>query len=222
MSLGDIISGIGNIALGAWGQYEANNKADADRDMQVAFAKNAVQWKVADAQKAGVHPLYALGAPTMSFSPTSIGGGSEGLAQMGQGIDRAIGAGMPKEGQITAYQKTIQDLTATGMGLDNEYKAAQIARLRNEMLAKPALPMVMPGNPGPTFQPGPQVPAQKVQDQYGDIIENVYGTPSLIYDSFTNLDRYLDGKFLGVPQYTKQGLPTYRRKGKWPSVSNSR
>lgn len=32
------------------------------------FAQNSIQWKVADAKKAGIHPLYALGSPGIQSS----------------------------------------------------------------------------------------------------------------------------------------------------------
>lgn len=38
-------------------------------DYQEKFAKEGIQWKVADAIKAGIHPLYALGASTNAFQP---------------------------------------------------------------------------------------------------------------------------------------------------------
>lgn len=197
----------------AWGEKQ--------EDMQAKFARNAIQWKVKDAEKAGVHPLYALGAPTMSYSPVSIGGASN-FAEVGQDIGRAIGAGTPKAGQISAYEAQVQKLNLQGMGLDNEYKAAQLARLRNELLQKPALPpFTLPGDV--SFQPGSQTPAQKWQDQYGDVVESAVGVPSVIYDSFTNLDKWLGGKFLGSPWKRSSG-PQGRRKGapKYPSYNYSK
>lgn len=190
---------IENVIGGAsnWINNALFDPGSKDRKMQAAFAKNAIQWKVADANKAGVHPLYALGAPTMNYSPVSVGGGGYGGGSIsGQDISRAIGAGMPKSGQLSAYEQAVQDLTLQGMGLDNEYKAAQLARLRNEMLNKPALPEIKLPGPVP-FQTGDSSKSQVVQDEYGDLIENVYGTGRLIYDSFTNLDKMMGGKFLG-------------------------
>lgn len=40
-------------------------------DYQEKFAKEGIQWKVADAKKAGLHPLAALGASTNSFTPVT-------------------------------------------------------------------------------------------------------------------------------------------------------
>lgn len=43
-----------------------SNKANYNQSKE--FAQNSIQWRVQDAIKAGVHPLYAMGAPTMSPS----------------------------------------------------------------------------------------------------------------------------------------------------------
>lgn len=213
--------GIGKFLFGSLGSLFGQDQAKKQAKYQLAFAKNGIQWKVEDAKKAGIHPLYALGAPTMSFSPTAVGG-SSWAGDAGQDISRAIGAGMSKEGQLSAYEAAVQRLNIEGMGLDNEYKAAQLARLRNEMLQKPALPPVghtITGPGGVPFKTGDSTTSQVVQDDYGDLIENVYGTGRLIYDSFTNLDRLLGGKFLGS-QWTKRGYPQGSnadpaRRGNW-------
>lgn len=62
---------------------------------QLAFQRetqqNAIKWRVKDAQDAGIHPLFALGASTPTSFPvamdTRIG---EGLSDMGQGIGTAV------------------------------------------------------------------------------------------------------------------------------------
>lgn len=49
--------------------------------------QKGIQYRVADAKKAGIHPLYALGANIQSPSPIQVSGGlGEGLQQMGQGL----------------------------------------------------------------------------------------------------------------------------------------
>jgi hypothetical protein len=45
-------------------------------DMQKEFAKHGIQWKVQDAKRAGINPLAALGATTVSGSPIPVGGTS--------------------------------------------------------------------------------------------------------------------------------------------------
>lgn len=73
-----------------------NIKALKDnKETQKDFAQHGIRWKVADAQKAGIHPLYALGASTTSYSPIPVGDyGSiaSGLVNAGQDIARSVNA----------------------------------------------------------------------------------------------------------------------------------
>lgn len=105
--------------------------AAADRKMQVQFAKNGIQWKVEDAKKAGVHPLYALGAQTVPFQPTMTAGhgAPADFSAMGQDISRAIDATRAPEEKLDAFQTSVRELTLTKMGLENELLASQIAKL---------------------------------------------------------------------------------------------
>lgn len=66
----------------------------ANRKSQKKFAREGITWKVNDAKRAGIHPLAALGANTMSFSPQYI---DSDLGAAGQNIDRAIQAGKDKQ-----------------------------------------------------------------------------------------------------------------------------
>ena len=85
--LSGLIGGLGSIVGGLFNKDEA----DKNRAFQLAAAKNSIQWRVQDAQKAGVHPLYALGAPTFSPSPVMSGLG-DSIANAGQDISRAVEA----------------------------------------------------------------------------------------------------------------------------------
>lgn len=53
-------------------------------DAQKEFAQNSIQWRVQDAQKAGIHPLYAMGN-TPGYTPSS----SVNTASMGTAIAQA-------------------------------------------------------------------------------------------------------------------------------------
>lgn len=61
---------------------------------QKEFAQNSIQWRVQDAQKAGLHPLYAIGGqmpgytPSSSFSTDNMG---ESIAQAGNAVGRTMG-----------------------------------------------------------------------------------------------------------------------------------
>jgi hypothetical protein len=58
-------------------------------EMQKEFAQNSIQWKTQDAKKAGIHPLSAIGAQSISASPSYVGGdpgaGVRGAGQAAQG-----------------------------------------------------------------------------------------------------------------------------------------
>lgn len=101
---GSLISAGANI-LG--GLFSSNSNARAMRQQikyQKEFAQHGVRWRVADAQAAGLHPLYALGANTPSFSPVySSDSMGPAIAAAGQDIGRAVAAGMtPQERALHA------------------------------------------------------------------------------------------------------------------------
>lgn len=61
--------------LGSWFNASSNRKAQnsANRqnyDAQKEFYQNSVSWRVSDSRRAGVNPLYGLGADSASFTPT--------------------------------------------------------------------------------------------------------------------------------------------------------
>jgi hypothetical protein len=88
------------------GALLSKKSSDDDRDAQMEqnalnyeqqkeFAKNSIQWKAADARAAGLHPLFAMGAPLTSYSPSSFtpvgdGGSATALASAGRALDGAI------------------------------------------------------------------------------------------------------------------------------------
>lgn len=72
---GGIISAIHD-GVFDWANMSYNRKmAQKQIDMQYDFAKNGISWRVADAKRAGLHPLYALGANTPTYTPMDISGG---------------------------------------------------------------------------------------------------------------------------------------------------
>lgn len=144
-------------AAAQWYANQMNaNQAEAERirqdkwaqrniDLQYEFAKNGLQWKVADAKAAGVHPLAALGSSGYSASPVTVGsstydytpytgrtGGSgvgSAMADMGQDISRAIQATRSEDERTKAYESTVQALTVKRMSLENDLLASKIAML---------------------------------------------------------------------------------------------
>ncbi|AXH77176.1 MAG: DNA pilot protein [Microviridae sp.] len=77
--IGGIISAIHN-GVFDWvnlGENRRNQRANLENarkqiEYQKEYAQNGIQWRVADAKKAGIHPLYALGANTPTYTPVDM------------------------------------------------------------------------------------------------------------------------------------------------------
>lgn len=134
--LGAILGALGSGISAIMGSNAAKDAQKAQMAMaerniaaQKEYAQNTIQWKTQDAMKAGIHPIYALGAPTTSFSPVSIGDSlSPGIRAAGQDISRAahsLASGLDREVQSTAAALQLER-----GGLENELLRTQIARLR--------------------------------------------------------------------------------------------
>lgn len=145
--------------IGANMQNAARN--DANRIQQNQFHEQ-MQWqkelammgltmKVNDAKAAGIHPLFALGAPPASFSPISIGGSSaesggdtisRGLSSAGQNIQRAIAATQSRAGRDVSILATERaHIENENLRKDGQIKDLQISRLRGTGQIGPSMPV---------------------------------------------------------------------------------
>lgn len=122
--LGALISAGSSILGGILG----NKSKDKEYQRQKEFAQSGIQWKVEDAKKAGIHPLYALGAGTTSYAPQSVG--DSGVSQAGADIGRAIQSQQEPRGRTSAVTATAQRLELQNAALRNELLATQIAKLK--------------------------------------------------------------------------------------------
>ena len=161
--LGSIIGGIATLGGAFLGKKSSDKATSAtqynaamDRELQKEFAQQGIRWRVEDAKKAGIHPLYSLGAsiPTYSPNPISISGDtslSSGLASAGQDIGRAIDATRTQNER----KRTRAQLQALeNSELQNELLRAQIASIRartqRDQIGPPmgsSLPSAMSGQP---------------------------------------------------------------------------
>lgn len=186
--------------------------ANAERNiaMQKEFAQSGIQWKVEDAKKAGVHPLYAIGAQGASFSPVSYAGSADtsmgsAIASSGQDISRAMQATQDKDGRVSAFDKTVQDLTIQKMGLENGILASQLAKQRAQI--GPAMPSLTDKNPlegqGDSKRPNLHAPhgliltpdkkesqAKAWEDEYGEAAD-IIGAWRMLKDAGVGLGNYL-------------------------------
>lgn len=163
MSLGSLIGAGASLVGGLMGKSSAEEHRESQERiaaqniaLQREFAQSGIQWKVKDAEAAGVNPLYALGASTTSFSPVSVGGGPDmsmpnAVSRMGQDIGRAVDATTTPSGKVDAYTQQRQNLQLENGFLQNQLLSAQIAKLRQTPSA--------PGNPA-TNKSSDEIPGQ--------------------------------------------------------------
>lgn len=135
------ITGAAKVAGYFIDRNDRKKAAQANENLQREFAQNSIRWRVEDAQRAGIHPLYALGAPTIAGVGQSVGGGAvEALSSASQDISRAVNATRTAPERETAFQKTVQELTLTKAGLENELLASKIAQLKASI--NPPMPSI--------------------------------------------------------------------------------
>lgn len=139
--LGAILGALGGIG----GKLLDMDAAKDQQDMQVKFAKKGIQWKVADATAAGLHPLAALGANTMSYSPIQVGGTAELMANMGQDVGRSIQATQNGTERAAGALGALQLERA---GLENDLLRTQIASENSRLAAQIGPPMPTDGGAG--------------------------------------------------------------------------
>lgn len=139
LGAGLALSGVG--MLGNILQARSSNKQQAAQYGQQAswqekLAREGIQMRVADAKKAGIHPLAAIGAQGAYSSPVSVGG--KQLADMstfGQDLTRAGLA------QGTSAERKMTDIQLDSANLDNEMKRLELASMRRRLAGQMGPPM---------------------------------------------------------------------------------
>lgn len=169
--IGSIISAGANIIGGLMGQSSASKAAEQQAaiarqniQLQEDFAKKGIRWKVEDARSAGIHPLYALGAPTTSFNPISMSSTADnslgrGIAAAGSDIGRAMNATRTGPERVDAYTKAVQGLSLEKGALENQLLASQIKRLETQ--SNPPMPSIVPNSSEPFFVPEDPKPEKR-------------------------------------------------------------
>lgn len=193
--LGSLISAGASILGGILG----NSAADKQMEMQKDFAQKGIRWRVNDAKAAGIHPLYALGAPTMSYSPVATG--DFGVSQAGQDIGRAIDQTRTSGERQSARGDALLSLQLENQKLQNDALRVEIAS-RTARLAQQTSP-AFPGSPtgipgqgdfvlaqGEHLRPGRSSGAQDFEDRYGEIGGEAAGAYNLLTDADSNFNRW--------------------------------
>ena len=196
MGLGSIVSAVGSIAGGILGANSAQNVAGMNYEAQKEFAQNGIRWKVEDAKRAGIHPLYALGASTQGYSPSGGYTGDYGIADaaahFGQGYERAQQAKMTKEERDKQdVRDAIQDMAALeDLNQKRRLNDAQIRLANSEIfrnfalstnaLRKTGLPPAMPGGLGGVIAgQGNSYATGQTTPEISSVVTSEKGTPSV-------------------------------------------
>lgn len=155
---GSLISGLSGVAGGMINATQSKTIARQQMRLQKEFAQNGIQWKVDDAKRAGIHPLYALGANTATYTPVSQD--SSGLgnavadagAYLGKAVDQAIDAPTRKaleqenleyarlmrEGNLALLREQVR-----GAALMNDEQQMMLNSQRTLASGNPARPVVV-------------------------------------------------------------------------------
>lgn len=97
---------------------------------QREFAQNGIQWRVADAKAAGIHPLAALGAQTMSYEPQYVGDAGESSAMAAaENLGQAVGGAF--EGWLN---RKAQKEQVRALELDNDIRQKRKEILEQELV----------------------------------------------------------------------------------------
>ena len=195
-AIGSAIGAVGSIAGGLIGANNAQSVAGMNYEAQKEFAQNGIRWKVEDAKRAGIHPLYALGASTQGYSPsggyTGDFGISDAAAQFGQGYERAQQAKMTKEERDKQdVRDAIQDMAALeDLNQKRRMNDAQIRLANSEIfrnfalstnaLRKTGLPPAMPGGLGGIIAgQGNSYATGQTTPEISSVVTSEKGTPSV-------------------------------------------
>lgn len=147
LSFASIVSAGANILGGILGRSSNEDQMAKNRQMQMDFAQHGIQWKVEDAKAAGIHPMAALGASTMSPAIQTMQDPlGSGVAAAGQDISRAVAAGASAEQKEVA--KVLAAQTVERNSLQNDLLRSQIRRM--DAQTGPGIPLPGSQNNIPT------------------------------------------------------------------------
>lgn len=130
------------LGAGSSSKEASKNRKEARRQFNIQddYNKNMTQYRVADALKAGINPLSALGV-SGSYSPTVSSGGSSGASEHIANGFNTLGKGIS-----SLFEKKVSEesalLSLENQKLQNDYIRAQINNMN-----QPGVPITGQGKP---------------------------------------------------------------------------
>lgn len=123
-NVGQGLLNIGGQLIGnALNNNSVSSANQANADLQREFAQNSILWRVQDAKRAGIHPLYAIGAPSFNASPSFVGANSQ--------LD--FGSAFQQMTRNNSYDKTLQNQTLQKNNLELQRLALENSKLQAEL-----------------------------------------------------------------------------------------
>lgn len=118
---------------------KATEKAnEQNAALQREFAQNSIQWKVQDAEKAGIHKMYALGAQGTPGMASYMPATSSGLSNAGQALARAANSGKTTMDRLN---ERLLETQIEGQEIDNMKKRSDMA-LKGAAASSPPFPSI--------------------------------------------------------------------------------
>lgn len=142
--IGSLLGGIGSIASGfGFG-------SGGGQSVDYRGAKKGIRWRVRDAKMAGIHPLYAMGAPgvgsgqIVSSQGTDPGAGLQGLGQAISGLPSRTQKDHSERMAFLAEEQARQNVLQTKQQSDliqEQLIASRESRRAQNAVTAPEVPM---------------------------------------------------------------------------------
>lgn len=179
-----------------------------------------IQRRVADAQAAGIHPLFALGANVgsgggamtlMEEPPPDYGAAVKGAIEGVRGMDERTRAKEYSDAQIAVMKSEAARNDAAAKDY-NQSALARAAQLSNQLRSPPDViaPRGQVGTPGVDGRTGGKIErfgtplgyldadkrfadSEEVERRWGDLAQEFYGTGLMLHEGATNIhNKYSD------------------------------
>lgn len=193
--IGNIISAGASLIGGLFNRKEKQKaNAQSERLMREAWSRDDqfIQRRVADAKAAGIHPLAALGAQGSSSYVTPVAttvGSSIGDAgaAIGRAVDQRQNAGYAKQLQALTLRKMNAEISLLDAQSRTAIASAQRMHRGMEMLPhpRPRYAGMHVAGKKTDHHPG-WSDAERMEERYGNLVENLYGMGVLGADVYHN------------------------------------
>lgn len=185
---GALIGAVGNMFSSGINFLQQQQINKENYDMQKEFAQNGIQWKVQDAQKAGIHPAVALGAQTYQATPSSV------ASDVGSGVSGAFKHFGSAIDSFIDDKEEERNLQLESARLDIEAKKLEIQKMKKG--SNDGLDSLNPNNYIPSLSNLSS--SNDVKDNksspVGSNTGSMYGVDSKTFNDIT-IDKNRDGTF---------------------------